>query len=946
MFDSAQKYRESSSLELVISPIPKALNFQDAILKHEAPKDVILLRHPIKLQRINSFPSLPIVKILSASRDLKFDYQCDHIRKNLYNLQCDCDLIRILDECLLLVVHKILSIEAWYCVYHNDDGYRGLLHLQIRLHRQINFDHSAVLKKSLSFLYHLETCGIHDTLKYPDKLWKAAVESARNSACRVTRCQTHLNRLPNGGECLQNKHLNDFSSVFTFAEMLSCIITPCGFKKMPIRHSESIRTKDILANQLIPSKTTLIIVPDALVEHWKSQITLHVRYGVLRTYIDYGGKIAVDPEELAAYDIVITTFSRLSDEWRYRRPPSALEERTPDRYGFDGPQGYVNGQLRKGTSPFLMVYWVRVVVDEGHRLGVQSCSYQLQMARGLASDKRWVMTGTPTPNTNTAEDLKFLHGQLVFLRDLPLGSSDGKCWSKAIARPFEKHHPIACFRLKQRLYRNMIRHTKSCVQSVPTEPVRASVYIKAMPEEYAIYNAVASAVVTNIFLTNIDPKLPGKMHPDSLLNPRNRKYAAQLTRSLRLACAGACLLKITLSQKSYAETIEFIDFHKIEAHRIRELNSAKALDAGLGRDKPSILLKVIVFSQFKEHIWRIRVSCAQQGIRCAAFITGLSATERQRQLKLFRCDPTVQVLCLTDVGAHGLDLSFVSHIFFADEIWDKSLADQVISRAYRIGAKNAVVVEQLVMCGSLEEILHGLHDKGSNLSKSTGGGSHFLGEGDVTNSSLSTRTQVERFMAHCHSGTNQINKGAFESDKKSFRLRRRVDYLLDNLHLLEPNEVSDETDLQYSVIFEAGSASTHVGHHRTINQMSKDSGQSAASSNAQGYAQLPELARDQDYLQHRTHIGLIGSSTSHDLTNGRKGYKRKRVSFMDGDWEILSKKTRIAIVECIMDNTAIPLLAHLSSELRIFMYSVTNLSAYGYASLGNHQAMRIVKYYI
>jgi hypothetical protein len=35
------------------------------------------------------------------------------------------------------------------------------------------------------------------------------------------------------------------------------------------------------------------------------------------------------------------------------------------------------------------------------------------------------------------------------------------------------------------------------------------------------------------------------------------------------------------------------------------------------------------------------------------------------------------VLLLSPLGAHGLDLSFVTHVFIMDEIWDKAMEEQV-----------------------------------------------------------------------------------------------------------------------------------------------------------------------------------------------------------------------------------------------------------------------------
>lgn len=48
-------------------------------------------------------------------------------------------------------------------------------------------------------------------------------------------------------------------------------------------------------------------------------------------------------------------------------------------------------------------------------------------------------------------------------------------------------------------------------------------------------------------------------------------------------------------------------------------------------------------------------------------------------------------------GAVGLDLSFVPYIFLLEPIEDMSVHKQVVSRAHRMGAKQPVNVEILVM---------------------------------------------------------------------------------------------------------------------------------------------------------------------------------------------------------------------------------------------------------
>lgn len=64
------------------------------------------------------------------------------------------------------------------------------------------------------------------------------------------------------------------------------------------------------------------------------------------------------------------------------------------------------------------------------------------------------------------------------------------------------------------------------------------------------------------------------------------------------------------------------------------------------------------------------------------------------------------VLLLARDGSHGLDLSMVSHLFLIDKIYDAHIEAQVVARAFRMGATAAVTVEQLLMAGTVEEVMH------------------------------------------------------------------------------------------------------------------------------------------------------------------------------------------------------------------------------------------------
>jgi len=60
-------------------------------------------------------------------------------------------------------------------------------------------------------------------------------------------------------------------------------------------------------------------------------------------------------------------------------------------------------------------------------------------------------------------------------------------------------------------------------------------------------------------------------------------------------------------------------------------------------------------------------------------------------------DEDAFVLMLQYEGSHGLDLSFVTHLFLLERIEDPALRNQIISRAHRVGATGPVHVHTLLV---------------------------------------------------------------------------------------------------------------------------------------------------------------------------------------------------------------------------------------------------------
>lgn len=543
--------------------------------------------------------------------------------------------------------------------------------------------------------------------------------------------------------------------------------------------------------RLYLSRATLIVVPANLVEHWKNQITRHTKPGQLRVCLLIDQKNAPKVQDLAwNFDVVITTFSRLSCEWSY-----------------------------KDSSTLMGVHWLRIILDEGHTLGASlSLTNKLQMAISMHASRRWVLTGTPTPHTPNSQ-VAHLQPMLKYLHEEVYGSSQ-KAWETGILKPFEGGCEEGRVRLLEILHRCMISARKSDLCSIPP-CVRKIVLLDFMPKHAETYNELVATVRRNILMADWnDPS-----HVESLLNPKQWKFRSTTIRNVRLSCCVAGHIRVENAGEDIQETMDILaqdgmdpmswDYAVVKnallvggtcsrcdewcrlpiitpckhllcldcvamdkekctfpgcgnpykmqspedltrpenpnpkwpvpqdlielqpsyaqdnwdpdwqatssskvAYLVERLKSLKA--TGMNSDqaqKDDILLgpdeedtsqahlpeKAIVFSQFLEHINVIESQLLKAGIKVAGLYSPMHSANKMKSLLSFQNDKDCTVLLMDGSAALGLDLSFVTHVYLMEPIWDRSVEEQVVSRAHRMGATRPILVETLAMRGTIEE---------------------------------------------------------------------------------------------------------------------------------------------------------------------------------------------------------------------------------------------------
>ncbi|GAV80317.1 SNF2_N domain-containing protein/Helicase_C domain-containing protein/zf-CW domain-containing protein [Cephalotus follicularis] len=548
--------------------------------------------------------------------------------------------------------------------------------------------------------------------------------------------------------------------------------------------------------RLYLSRATLIVVPANLINHWKTQIQRHVRPGHLRLFVWTDHRRPSAHSLAWDYDLVITTFTRLSAEWGHHK-----------------------------KSALMQIHWFRAILDEGHTLGSSvNLTNKLQMAVSLTASNRWLLTGTPTPNTPNNQ-LSHLLPMLKFLHDEAYGLNQ-KSWEAGILRPFEAEMEEGRSRLLQLLHRCMISARKTDLKSIPP-CIKKVTFLNFTQEHARTYNELVVTVRRNILMADWnDPS-----HVESLLNPKQWKFRSATIRNVRLSCCVAGHIKVTDAGEDIQETMDILvdsgldpiseeyalikyyllfggnclrcnewcrlpiitpcrhllclhcvaldsekcalpgcgNLYEMQSSKILTraenpnpkwpvpkdlielqpsykqddwnpdwqstssskvsylveklkalLEANKEISYSMDEDNdtkqellcPSQLSvqsckalpeKVLIFSQFLEHIHVIEQQLIIAGIKFAGMYSPMHSSNKMKSLAMFQNDTSCMALLMDGSAALGLDLSFVTHVFLMEPIWDRSMEEQVISRAHRMGATRPIYVETLAMRGTIEE---------------------------------------------------------------------------------------------------------------------------------------------------------------------------------------------------------------------------------------------------
>jgi SWI/SNF-related matrix-associated actin-dependent regulator of chromatin subfamily A-like protein 1 len=226
--------------------------------------------------------------------------------------------------------------------------------------------------------------------------------------------------------------------------------------------------------------------------------------------------------------------------------------------------------------------------------------------------------------------------------------------------------------------------------------------------------------------TNI-PELRQRLHQSGLwLRRRKRDVLAQLPAVRRqiipleveameelqaVTSELAGELGVTLEELSYVLDPEKIPFDLMS--KIRRVTGSLKVDAALqfieeeaeGYDQ----VKIVIFGHHHDVLGKIAAS-----LKSSVLVTGqTSAHVRQEAVDRFQNDSKVHFFVGSTMAMGvGINLTAASHAILVESDWSPGVLHQAESRLHRIGQGNSVLVQYLVIAGSIDEkILAAVHAK-------------------------------------------------------------------------------------------------------------------------------------------------------------------------------------------------------------------------------------------
>jgi superfamily II DNA or RNA helicase len=324
--------------------------------------------------------------------------------------------------------------------------------------------------------------------------------------------------------------------------------------------------------------------------------------------------------------------------------------------------------------------WTTIVLDEAQAIK-NTATKRSQAVMALQGDFRMVATGTPLEN-----HLGELWNLFRFINPGLLGTADQ--FSLRFAGPIERAQDKraeagARARLRRLVGPFILRRTKA--QVLAELPARTEIVLPVEPtqEEAALYETLRRDALERIA---------------ALEAPEQNKsiqILAEMTR-LRRACCNPELV----------------------APGCGIASSKLAVFARLAADLLENRHKVLVFSQFVDHLTLIRQHLDREGMRYQYLDGATPMAERKRRVDAFQAGDGDLFLISLKAGGVGINLTAADYVIHMDPWWNPAVEDQASDRAHRMGQQRPVTIYRLVSRHTIEEGIVELHRHKRDLADS------------------------------------------------------------------------------------------------------------------------------------------------------------------------------------------------------------------------------------
>ncbi|KAL8989148.1 MAG: hypothetical protein Q9177_001905 [Variospora cf. flavescens] len=512
----------------------------------------------------------------------------------------------------------------------------------------------------------------------------------------------------------------------------------------------------LIVSDPIGKGPTLIVSPLGIMSNWSGQIAHHVRPDQpLKILTYHGSRRQMSADELAQYDVVITTYGTLSTEYL--------------------PKGRNNPASVSRRHGLFSLDWRRVILDEGHQIRNPNAKASLACT-GLPARSRWVLTGTPIINS-----LKDLYSLVRFLR-LSGGLERLDIFNSVLIRPLKEGREDASLLLQALMGTICLRRKKemSFVDlRLPelTEYVHRVEFLPHEREKYEALQAEAKGLLRDAMTKEGTSKgsqtyrhlleillrlrqvcnhwkLCGERVTSLLatletskvvdLTPENRKALQEMLQlsidshedcpicleplhdPVITACAHtfgySCIEKVIETQHRCpmcrAEPLEVeslvrpaVDLGESAPSEIDIDTSSSKVEALIrilkaSRQKEGS--KVVIFSQWTSFLNIIEHQLQEQGWKYARIDGSMRAGQRDAAMTALAEEPECRIMLASlAVCSVGLNLVAANQVIMADSWWAPSIEDQAVDRVHRLGQTRPTTVWRLVVDQSIEDrVLH------------------------------------------------------------------------------------------------------------------------------------------------------------------------------------------------------------------------------------------------